>query len=91
MQLTVNGETTAYSGAPTLAALIAMFPGAGPDSERADFADTHGGGIHGVFDRAIRELNALLVRTRSLILVDWRYNRQVHAAIRKYLVGMRQT
>ncbi len=70
-----------------LAALVGMFVGVGADSECSDFADTGGGPLQSVFDRASAELDALLVRTRSLILIDWRHNRQVHAAIRKHLAG----
>jgi len=71
-----------------LAVLIGLFPGIGPDSECADFGDAPAGGPHRVFDRAIEELEKLLLRTRSLIVIDWRYNRHVHAVIRRHLIGM---
>ena len=34
----------------------------------------------------MQDLTKLLVRTRSLIFVDWRYNREVNAVIRNYLL-----
>ena len=34
------------------------------------------------------DLNRLLLRTRSLIVIDWRFNREIHAVIRRYRVGM---
>jgi hypothetical protein len=71
-----------------LAMLIGTFPGLGPDSQCADFGDAPPGGLHRVFDRAAGELDKLLVRTRSLIVIDWRFNRQVHAVIRERLVGL---
>ena len=71
--------------AEVLAVLVAMFPGLGPDSACADLADTRGGPVQGVFDGSIDALDRLLARTRSLVLVDWRQNREVHDAIRRHL------
>lgn len=68
-----------------LAAVVRMFPGMGPDSICRDLGDVRGGGVHRVFGPAIEDVDDLLVRTRSLMLIDWRYNREVHAVIR----GMR--
>ncbi len=71
----------------TLAALVRMFPGIGPDSTCADYGDAIVGGLHRVFDQAVDDLGDLLIRTRSLIVVDWRYNRQVHTVLRRHWVG----
>ncbi|KAA0214797.1 MAG: hypothetical protein DYG94_10645 [Leptolyngbya sp. PLA3] len=68
-----------------LAAVVRMFPGMGPDSICRDLGDSRGGGAHRVFGPAIEDVDDLLVRTRSLMLIDWRYNREVHSVIR----GMR--
>lgn len=68
-----------------LAAVVRMFPGMGRDSICRDLGDSRGGGPHRVFQPAIDDLDDLLVRTRSLMLIDWRFNREVHAVIR----GMR--
>lgn len=68
-----------------LAAVLRMFPGMGPDSICRDLGDSRGGGAHRVFGPAIEDVDDLLVRTRSLMLIDWRYNREVHSVIR----GMR--
>jgi hypothetical protein len=72
--------------ADTLAMIIRMLPGVGPDSVSADLGDAPAGAAHRVFDRAMQDLTKLLVRTRSLIFVDWRYNREVNAVIRDYLL-----
>lgn len=72
----------------TLAMLVRMFPGAGPDSVCQDYGDAQPGGIHKVFDRAVDDLEALLVRTRSLIVVDWRFNREIRAVIGRHLAGV---
>ena len=71
----------------TLATVLRMFPGTGPDSTCQDYGDAQSGGIHKVFDRTITDLDELLVRTRSLIVIDWRFNREIHAVIRSHLTG----
>ncbi len=70
----------------TLAAIVRMFPGIGPDSTARDLGDAPPGGLHKVFDQALADLDALLLRTRSLIVIDWRFNREVHAVIRNFAV-----
>ncbi len=72
----------------TLAMILRMFPGVGPDSICRDFGDAQPGGIHKVFDQAIRDLDDLLIRTRSLIVIDWRFNREIHSVIRSHLTGI---
>ncbi|NQT81748.1 hypothetical protein HQ563_01905 [bacterium] len=69
----------------TLAMVLRVFPGAGPDSTCQDYGDAQPGGIHKVFDRLMKDLDDLLVRTRSLIVIDWRFNREIHAVIRSHL------
>jgi hypothetical protein len=68
----------------TLAAVIRMFPGAGPDRVCRDFGDARPGAMHLVFERAASDLEALIRKTRSLIVIDWNYNREIHAVIRRY-------
>ncbi len=70
----------------TLAMIIRMFPAAGRDSSRADYGDAPHGGIHRVFDPVLDELDRLIVRSRSLIVIDWRFNREIHSVIRRHLV-----
>lgn len=69
----------------TLAAIVRMFPGMGPDSRCANLGDARPGGLHAVYDGVIEDLDALLRRTRSLIVIDWSYNREVHAVVRGFL------
>ena len=71
-----------------LAAVVRLFPGMGPDSIARDYGDAPPGGIHKVFHPFIDAIGDLVVRTRSLIVIDWRYNREVHAVVRKCLVGL---
>jgi len=71
-----------------LGMIVRMFPGIGPDSLCRDFGDARGAGLAKVFDPVMNDLDSLLLRTRSLIVIDWRFNREVHAVIRKYLTGM---
>ena len=72
----------------TLAMIVKMFPGTMPDSAASDYGDAQPGGIHKIFDQTMKELEVLLLRTRSLIVIDWRFNREVHAVIRRHTVGV---
>jgi len=38
-----------------------------------------------IFNRPLAELERLLVRSRSLIVIDWKFNREIHSAINEYL------
>lgn len=71
-----------------LAMIVAMFPGVGPDSSAKDYGDAPPGALHRTFDRAVADLDRLLLRSRSLIVIDWRYNREIHSVIRGYLTGL---
>lgn len=71
----------------TLAMVVRLFPGVGPDSACRDFGDAAVGGLHKVFDRALGDLDALLLRTRSLIVIDWRFNREIYGVIRSHVTG----
>jgi hypothetical protein len=72
----------------TLAMIVRMLPGIGKDSLCRDFGDAPTGGIHRVFDPVRKDLDALLMRTRSLVVIDWRFNREIHSVVRGYLVGL---
>lgn len=54
----------------TLAMMIRMFTGLGPDSICRDFGDAPAGGVHKVFDPVLSDLYALVVSCRSLIVAD---------------------
>ncbi len=71
----------------TLALVVRMLPGVGRDSFCRDLGDAEAGGLHRVFDPVREELERLITRTRSLIVIDWKFNREVHSVIRGYLVG----
>ncbi len=67
-----------------LGLLIRMIPGLGPDSICRDYGDAPRGGLHKVYDPALSYIETLLVRTRSLIVIDWRFNREIHAVLRQF-------
>src|SRR4030095_11797477 len=71
-----------------LAALVRTFPGVGPDSACADYGDAPSGGIHKVFDRLANDLTSLLLRTRSLFVIDWWANPEIHSVIRILATGL---
>ncbi len=70
-----------------LAMIIRAFPGVGPDSSVRDFGDARPGALQAVFETLRGDLDELLRRTRSLIVVDWKFNREVSAVLRRFLVG----
>jgi hypothetical protein len=72
----------------TLALILRLLPGLGPDSYARDFGDAQVGGLHRVYDQALAELDKLLVRSRSMIVIDWRYNREIHAVLRQFSTGL---
>jgi hypothetical protein len=65
----------------TLALVASLFPGFGPDSVCRDFGDVPALALETVFNRPVEALGALLVRSRSLIVIDWKYNQEVQGAI----------
>jgi len=75
----------------TLAAIVRMLPGIGPDSICRDFGDDRAGGarggLHKAFDATLVDLESLLLRSRSLIVIDWRFNREIHAVLRQFSAG----
>jgi len=69
----------------TLAIILRMFPGLGPDTECKDYGDAQQGGLHKVFERTIADLENLILRTRSLIVADWHSNQEISGVIQRYL------
>jgi hypothetical protein len=68
----------------TLGLLVRMLPAVGPDSLCRDFGDAPRGGMHKIYEPAAAALDGLLVRTRSLIVIDWRFNREINAVLRRF-------
>jgi hypothetical protein len=71
-----------------LAVILRMFPGIGPESICRDYGDGPPDAMHQVFDQTLEELQSLLVRTRSLIVIDWKHNREIHQVIRSQLFSL---
>ncbi len=69
-----------------LGLLATMIPGVGPDSLATGYGDAPASAPHAIFGEVVRTLDLLLERARSLMLVDWASNREIGAAIRRYLV-----
>jgi hypothetical protein len=65
----------------TLGTLVRLFPGLGPDSLCKDFGDAPALALETVFNQALSDLEKLLVRSRSLILIDWTANREIRSII----------
>lgn len=71
-----------------LAMIVPMFPGLGPVSRARDLGDARFGGVHLVYDGTLADLDVLLRKTRSLIVIDWNANREVHSVIRRFATGV---
>jgi hypothetical protein len=71
-----------------LAWIVRMLPGAGPDSFSTDYGDAPPNAPHRVFEPVIDSLNNLLGRARSVLLVDWKYNREVSGVLRRFRAAM---
>jgi hypothetical protein len=69
----------------TLGLVLRLFPGLGPDSVCRDYGDVPALALETVFNQPLAELEKLLVRSRSLILIDWNFNREIHLAIEECL------
>jgi hypothetical protein len=66
----------------TLAAIVRLFPGLGPDSYCKDYGDAPALALETIFNQPLEDWEKLLIRSRSLIVMDWNANREVHSAIR---------
>jgi hypothetical protein len=71
--------------ADVLAFMLQLQPGVLPESFCRDNADFPPGNLAAVFDRPIERLESLLVRTRSLLLVDWNFNREINQIVQNML------
>lgn len=71
-----------------LALLVRMVPGRGPDSWCRDLGDARPLALETVYAPVLDELDRLLTRSRSLIVVDWAANREVSGVLRRFAVGV---
>lgn len=68
--------------------IVRMFPGSCSASFTRDPGDAPASGQASVFESPGEEMRALLTLTRSLIVIDWRQNREVARAIRSFAAGL---
>jgi hypothetical protein len=74
----------------TLAMMIRMFTGQGPDSCCRDLGDAPAGGIHNVFDGVLEDLYALLTACRSLIVSDYALNTDVRSVVNECMAAAKR-
>jgi hypothetical protein len=90
-----GGPAQAFEAIPprlwfsTLAMIVRMFSGLGPDSRSKDFGDAPAGAIHRVFDGPLDDLSSLLSGCRSLIVPDHALNSEVRSVLAECLAGLR--
>jgi hypothetical protein len=54
-----------------------------------NFCDAPPAALAAVFNRPLKELEKLLVRSRNLIMIDWNFNREVNGAVKDCLCQTR--
>ncbi len=69
----------------TIALIVRFFPGVGPDSLCRDLGDAPALALENIFDEPLGELESLILRSRSLLVLDWSANREVGSVIRQFL------
>jgi hypothetical protein len=72
----------------TLANVVRMFPGVGPDSFCRDFGQAPPGAIHQALDAPLEAFELSLLRTSSLLLADWTFNREVTRLLKRQLTSL---
>lgn len=68
-----------------IGAVCRLFPGAGVESYCADFGVGAGRGLASIYDAPIRDLGALAVQARSLVVVERRTCEEVGAVLDRHL------
>ena len=90
-----GGPAQAFEAIPprlwfgTLAMVVRLFSGLGPDSRSKDFGDAPAGAIHRVFDGPLDDLSGLLSGCRSLIVPDHALNNEIRTVLTECLAGLR--
>ena len=69
----------------TMAVLMQCFPGLVPGSYCRDLGDTQALALEKVFDAPLAHLDSLLLRSRSLISIDWNMNREIRSVVDQLL------
>ena len=65
----------------TIAVVMRCFPGLLPASYCHDLGDAPALALEKVFDEPLAHLDSLLLRSRSLIMIDWNMNREIRSVV----------
>ena len=74
-----------------LGAVARLFPEMGPHSICKTFSDAPADGLHRVYGTALADFRDLTARLRSILLNDFRFNREVRTVIRDVLAASGRT
>jgi hypothetical protein len=69
--------------AEVLALMLQLRPGLVPESFCQDYADAPTENLVSVFEAPLQKIRQLLLRTRSLLLVDWSFSREINEIVQK--------
>jgi len=73
----------------TLGVLVRMAPGWGPDSFVSGLGDASPAAPHLIYEPVLTAMESLLLRSRSLVVVDWSENREMASVLRRARAGLR--
>jgi len=69
----------------TIGVIMRCFPGILPASYCRDLGDAPALALEKVFDAPLAHLDSLVVRSRSLIFIDWKMNREIRSVVEQVL------
>lgn len=72
----------------TLAVLLRLFPGLVQESICKDYGDVPSLALDGIYKLPLAELEKILIRSRSLIVIDWNSNREIQDVLSACLKGL---
>jgi hypothetical protein len=65
----------------TIAVIMRFFPGLLPGSYCRDLGDAPALALEKIFDEPLAHLDNILLRSRSLIMIDWNMNREIRSVV----------
>lgn len=72
--------------ADTLATIARCFPGGGPAAFCRDYGDAPSLALENAFQEPLGAWDKILVRSRSLLLIDWQANREIRGVIDRHRI-----
>jgi hypothetical protein len=68
----------------TLAMVLRSFPGRGVENICKDYGDASPQALERVFERPLEDLEAIALKSRSLVMVDWTMTREIQSVLNEF-------